>query len=143
MKATLLLLISGSLAWSAAAADLFIESLNRDGRLTWTNSVSNATYRVEWSGSLSGPWNDFNTLTNLNSLAATNTRVSVRVPMFYRVVWTDPPAPQPSGRWLFSGYDSSDMLVATGLVIIASVNTATNPALGSWTLGSFDGTNNS
>ena len=112
-----LLVVIGSLACAVSDAGLHIESLDRNGELTWTNWATNATYRVEWAGSLTGPWTNFDALSNLSSIAASDTTVTVTVPMFYRVVWTDPPSP-PSlvGDWLFIGYDDSRCLVATGLV---------------------------
>jgi len=97
MKALLELLILGGLLCTRASAQVTIDCLNRNGELTWTNSVSNATYRVEWAGSLAGAWQPFSVLTNSDSVTAANTSVTVTVPMFYRVVWTDPPAPQPVG----------------------------------------------
>jgi hypothetical protein len=75
-------------AW---AAELAITSLTSDGSLTWTNSVSNATYRVEWAGTATGPWQRFDALTNLSSIAATNVVVTVQVPMYYRFAWLDAP----------------------------------------------------
>ena len=118
MKNVISLLVCASLACAALSSELRIDSLNRNGQLTWTNSVSNATYRVEWAGSLDGPWNQFSALTNLDSIVASNTTVTVTVPMFYRVVWTDPPIPQPVGDWIFNGYDAAGTLVVTGLVSI-------------------------
>src|ERR1051326_5160426 len=138
----ILLLSIGTLVSAASAADLVIQSLDRNGQLTWTNSVSNATYRVEWAGSLSGPWRDFRELTNLSSFAASNTSVTVTVPMFYRVVWTDAPAPQPAGTWLFNGYDSFGSLAVTGRLSQAVSAFATNTFQGDWAFGSIkDGTN--
>jgi hypothetical protein len=138
MKFISTLIIAAVLAFPAFAADLVITSLTVNGQLTWTNSISNANYRVEWASSAAGPWQSFNALTNLDSIAASNTTMTVSVPMFYRVVWTDPPAPQPAGIWSFNGYSSSGSLVATGLVTVAG----SGPATGSWTLGPVpDGTN--
>jgi len=133
MKTLSVLLLSGSFAAAAAAADLVIQSLDRNGQLTWTNSVSNATYRVEWSGSLAGPWQNFTALTNLNSIPATNTSVTVTVPMFFRVVWTDAPTPQPAGNWLFNGYDNAGNIMVTGIVSLAVLNNVTNTFQGNWT----------
>jgi len=138
MKQFLTLLVCGGVVYSCSAAELYIDSLSRNGLLTWTNSVSNATYRVEWAGSLNGPWMQFDALTNLDSIAASNTTVTVTVPMFYRVVWTDPPIPQPVGDWLFNGYDFLGNLVVTGLV---SIPTGYQTNLASWSFGPVNATN--
>jgi hypothetical protein len=139
MKAFLEVLILGGLLCVQASAQVTIDSLNRNGELTWTNSVSNATYRVEWAGSLAGPWQPFSVLTNLDSITASNTSVTVTVPMFYRVVWTDPPVPQPVGDWEFKGYDASGTLVVTGLV---SIPTGYLTNAGFWSFDSVpNGTN--
>jgi hypothetical protein len=119
MKPFFAVLVLGGLC-IGASAQVVIDSLRENGRLTWTNSVSNATYRVEWAGSLAGPWQPFSALTNLDSIVASNTSVTVTVPMFYRVVWTDPPPPQPVGDWVFNGYDSFGSLFVTGLVTITT-----------------------
>jgi len=86
-----------------ACAQMVITSLEKNGNLTWTNSVSNATYRVEWASSVTGPWQKFDALTNLSLLSATSPAVTVKVPMLYRVVWLDPP--MPVGVWDYWGYD--------------------------------------
>ena len=125
MKYTLTLLISLGIMSVGRGADFAITSLSSNGELTWTNSTTNATYRVEWASSIAGPWHQFNSLTNLDSIKATNTAVTVAVPMFYRVVWTDPPAPQPIGDWEFKGFWSDGTLIATGLVSMASATSGT------------------
>jgi len=136
MKYIISLLISGSLVSAGFGADFVITSLSGNGQMTWTNSVTNASYRVEWASSLTGPWKQFNALTNLDSIRATNTTVTVAVPMFYRVVWTDPPAPQPVGDWEFNGYSSTGSLIVTGLVSMTSASS------GTWAFGAVpNGTN--
>jgi hypothetical protein len=112
MKSRTLGVLFGLVSTAAWAGDLVITSFPGNGTLTWTNSVNNATYRVEWAGSVTGPWQNFDALINLNSISATSTVVSVQVPMFYRVVWTDPPAP--AGEYLYKAYDSFGALVVTG-----------------------------
>ncbi len=57
MRKSLLLGFGSLVAVAVLAAEVVISSLNPNGELTWTNSVSNATYRVEWGGSSTGPWN--------------------------------------------------------------------------------------
>jgi len=136
MKKPLCGLAVALLVTSAVVPQVVIESLDRNGNLTWTNSVSNATYRVEWTSSPTGVWQDFNALTNLLSLHATSTVVTVQVPMLYRVVWTDAPPPDPAGQWRYSAYDlAGNTLYATGRISLWWTNVAwmTNKTIwGNW-----------
>src|SRR5713226_1977449 len=96
MKMKLFVVLTILLFVAAALAQFGITSFNSSGKLTWTNSVSNATYRVQWASSPTGSWHSFDALTNLNSILATNNRVTIQVPAadtptFYRVVWSDAP----------------------------------------------------
>lgn len=113
LKSFLALLFSAGLVCAGFASEL-VMLLKGNGQLTWTNSVTNAAYRIEWASSLAGPWQQFSALTNLDSIAGTNTTLSVSVPMFYRLVWTNPPLPQPLGEWDFNGYSFDGSLVVTG-----------------------------
>ena len=117
MKYFWLLLFGGVIALTTVAAELVITSFNPNGELTWTNSVSNATYRVEWAGSATGPWTNFDALTNLTLLSATNNSVTVEVPMFYRVVWSD--APAYAGTYELREYDLEGSLVVTGRLYLS------------------------
>ncbi len=99
---------------ASGTAQLVITSFSQNGALTWTNVVSNATYRVEWAGSPAGPWLSFDALTNLTSLSATNKSVAVTVPTCYRVVWLDPPPPEPEGVWDYRAWDYDGVLLVTG-----------------------------
>ncbi|MCX6925311.1 MAG: hypothetical protein NT154_19185 [Verrucomicrobia bacterium] len=140
MRYIIALLISG-VATAAFGADLAITAFTSNGQLTWTNWITNASYRVEWAGSLAGPWRQFNALTNLDSISATNTTVTVAVPMFYRVVWTDPPPPQPVGDWDFSGYSFAGTLVVTGRISLTN-SISLHQVVGTWTFSSVpNGTN--
>ena len=104
---------------SVVVCQVAIESLDRTGTLTWTNSVSNATYRVEWASSPTGAWQDFSALTNLLSLHVTTHVVTAKVPMLYRIVWTDPPPLDPVGRWQYSAYNpNGTTLCSTGLMTL-------------------------
>ena len=127
MKLRTRVVLCGLISTAAWAGDLVITSFPGNGTLTWTNSVSNATYRVEWAGSVTGPWQSFDALTKLTSISATSSVVTVQVPMFYRVVWTD--APEPAGEYLYQGYDSFGALVVTGRLSLA---TLTNSIIGVW-----------
>jgi len=141
MRYIVVLFISGSLGLAGFGADLNITSLTGNGQLTWTNATTNASYRVEWAASLAGPWQQFNALTNLDSIRATSTTVTVTVPMFYRVVWTDPPAPQPVGDWDFNGYSFAGSLVVTGLISLTNTMSLTETS-GTWVFGAVpNGTN--
>ena len=73
-------------------SNVIITGFSPNGLLTCSNVVQNSTCRVEWAPSLLGPWtNSWAGLTNI--AVGTNTRFSVPVPMFYRVVMTPPPPP--------------------------------------------------
>ena len=87
MRLASIVTISALLVAFAFGQDLEITSFDTNGRLTWTNSVSNATYRIEWSPSLQSPWQ---TNSPFNLIQGTSTVMAAEVPMFYRVVWVDP-----------------------------------------------------
>jgi hypothetical protein len=55
--------------------------------------------------------------------------VTVQVPMFYRVVWLDPP--QAGGTYRYSGYEDGGGLVVTGRI---TLSVQTNAVTGTWTL---------
>jgi len=127
MKTRIVLGLSALGAVAVTAAELTLTSLDQHGQLTWTNAVSNATYRVEWASAANGPWQSFDALTNLARLRASNTTVTVAVPMFYRVVWTDAP-PQP-GLFAYQGFSAQDVLLVTGRLDLRWV---TNVVSGTW-----------
>lgn len=119
--------VSGLLFALAAYGELAITGgLQRDGLLTWTNSVSNALYRIDSASSLLGPWLG---LTNVGLIQASNYQVTVQLPVvgrqgteFFRVAWADAPLPEPVGTWEYCGFDGDGQLVVTGLVSIATGN---------------------
>jgi hypothetical protein len=120
-----------ALALTAFAwAELKIASLDKAGNLVWTNSVSKAAYRVEWASSAQGPWRGMETLTNLSAVAASNSTVTVQVPMFYRVVWVDSPAYV--GCYSYSGYDEGGSLVVTGRLCLSVITDAMTHTGGTW-----------
>ncbi len=133
MKLHTLCALFGLMASAALAGDFVITEFPGNGTLSWTNSVTNATYRVEWASSVTGPWQSFDALTNLTSISATSAVVTVQVPMFYRVVWTD--APEPAGEYVYKGYDSLGALVVTGRLSLA---TLTNAIIGVWSFAKTD-----
>jgi hypothetical protein len=114
MKKLLLALLAAFCLATPLAAQVTITSFNQGGQLTWTNFFTNATYRVEWAGSPTRPWQPFDVLTNLTLLSATSNSVTVSVPTFYRVVWLNPPQPQPTGTWDYQAWDMLGTLVITG-----------------------------
>ena len=70
----------------AAAQTPDVVSFDGNGTLTWTNADTGLYYRVEWAPCLtdSNAWrSDYRSLTDIRSTGDT---VSVKVPMFYRVV---------------------------------------------------------
>ena len=132
MKTKLCLSVLAFITASTLSGDLIIESLDQQGHLTWTNTVESSgyRYRVEWASSANGPWRDFSVLTNLAGLATTNRSVTVDVPMLYRVVWLD--APAPLGEYLYSGFDAMGNLVVTGRLALTSI--AESRLQGAWRL---------
>ena len=55
--------------------------------LTWTNSVSNATYRVTMADAVTSSWDEITVVTNMTTANITQTNAAA----FFRVEWTDPP----------------------------------------------------
>lgn len=107
-----------------AVAQLRVTSFSPNGDLTWTNSVTNAVYRLQWATNPSGPWNPFTTPTNLNSIQAHSNRVTVNVPIaggadpqFLRPGWADP-APA-TGLYDLREYDQNGILLVTGSLWLA------------------------
>lgn len=79
-------------AWCSRAEEVSqIQSLARNGELTWTGTATTGNYRVEWAPTAAGPWSSsWQALTNI---PATGAATTLAVPMFYRVVYTPPPPP--------------------------------------------------
>ena len=73
------------------AEEVRLLSLTHNGVLSWTNSVATGAYRVEWAPTVEGPWSD--SWAALTNVPPNGTVLQVAVPMFYRVVYTPPPAP--------------------------------------------------
>jgi ribonuclease Z len=75
---------------TAAYGQLQITSFQGDGSLTWNdpNQTGTNNYAIEWASSLNGNWSSWqDAASRLTGLDAAGT---VSVPMFYRVVATDP-----------------------------------------------------
>ncbi|HNX36267.1 MAG TPA: MBL fold metallo-hydrolase [Kiritimatiellia bacterium] len=84
------LLALTTLFQAAAWGQLQITSFQGDGTLTWNDPGATGTnnYAVEWASSLNGNWSSWQDAAGrLSGLGASG---SVAVPMFYRVVATDP-----------------------------------------------------
>lgn len=73
----------------AQGPEVAIQSLSRNGLLTWTNASLNVTCRVEWAASAQGPWSS--SWESLTNITITNLVTTKAVPMFYRVVCSPPP----------------------------------------------------
>lgn len=84
----------------AFGTNVVITSFSGNGILTWTSSLSNAAYRVEWAPSLSATWTD--SWQNLVGIQIATPTCSVPVPMFYRVIAQHPPS------YSFSDYFPTD-----------------------------------
>ena len=124
----------------AAWAELGITSFTRNGTLTWTNSVSDAIYRVESAASLAGPWS---AVAGMESIRSSNLQVTVELGTpspesmkLYRVIWTNAPPAQPIGTWMYYGFEGTS-LVVTGLLSIS----ATNPVVGDCQFGAVSNSN--
>lgn len=59
------------------------------GKLTWSNRVANAQYRVEWTTSPADQWQTNNPVFTVSS---TSNVTSIDIPMYYRVMWLDAPS---------------------------------------------------
>ena len=141
MKVPLLIMAAVALNTSIIAADLAISSLDRHGSLTWTNSITNAVYQVQWANSATGSWANFQALANLDSIQSTDTTVTVRVPLFYRVAATGAASNIVSGLYRYRGYDTNGELLIVGWLSLPSTNSR---YAGDWVLGyarrtQFDG----
>jgi hypothetical protein len=126
---------------AAALPQMRITSFGSDGALTWTNFAILGAYSLQWADRPTGPWQAFDTLTNLNSIWVATNYVTVFAPVtnaraFYRVVWIPP---DPVGVWDYHGYDFQGNLLITGqLSMPLTTVLATNPPIlgvqGSWDL---------
>jgi len=121
-------------------AELGITKFTRGGTLVWTNSPSNAVYRVESAASLSGPWA---AVASMESIQSSNQQTTVELGTpgaeflkLYRVTWTNVPAAQPIGTWSYQGFEGAS-LVVTGWL---SIN-ATNPVTGNCLFGAVGNAN--
>jgi rhodanese-related sulfurtransferase len=79
------------MALPGIAQEVVIESLARNGILTWSNSVVGGAARVEWAPALGEGWQPSWEL--LTDIPITNSLTVRPVPMFYRVVSYPSPVP--------------------------------------------------
>lgn len=103
-----------------------IVDFTNNGALKWTNSVPNATYRIEASEFLTKEWTNVGVVTASQTTTTFSLPETAQLTQFYRVIWLDAPAAQPVGDWIYSGYEQ-DRLTVTGLVTFAQ----SNPLVGS------------
>ncbi len=134
--------VAGSLAAlallvvSAISGQLVITSFHTNGNLTWTNSVSNAAYSVQWASTVTGPWTNFQALTKLDYVQSTGATVTVKVPMFYRVATTEPADQNPEGIYLYRGFDAEGGLLNVGwLSLVRKTAVFTNGCKDNWSMG--------
>lgn len=64
-------------------AQSIINSLNENGRITWTATPTPATCHVEWASSPEGPW--FQTWSQLKGIVATGATATAQVPLYFRI----------------------------------------------------------
>lgn len=88
MKNYIIAILGLVLALSSQAETLKITSFD-SGKLTWSNRVANAEYRVEWKPTLTDQWQTNNPVFSVTS---TSNVTSINIPMYFRVVWVDAPS---------------------------------------------------
>ena len=79
------------LAMQGARGEPIIDTIDSNGTLSWSDSVSGGVYRIEWASSLNDHWTD-KPITSF--LISTGTTSSIKIPMFYRIIRTDLTAEQ-------------------------------------------------
>jgi hypothetical protein len=91
-----------------------------NGMLTWTNSVTNVQYRIEWASTLEGPWYySWESLSHIRS--GTNYLLTASIPMFYRVVML------PESEHLTISANPTTILSADHQLTVLSVSGGTPP----------------
>lgn len=127
------------IAASVAASDLLIDSIDRNGNLTWTNTVSNAVYQVQWASAVTGPWTNFQALASLDTISPTGSVTTVAVPVFFRVAAAQPePTVRPDGVYRYTAFDTNGSLLVVGWWEINSSPPAASGTIlirGTWTMG--------
>lgn len=86
----LLMVLTAIAATARCQGELVITGFQANGELSVTGLWTNASCRVQWASSLTGRWcQSWEHLTRAPT--RTNTAMVFKVPMFYRVVMTEPP----------------------------------------------------
>ena len=67
-------------------AEDFTLSIESSGTLSWSNSVSNAVYNIEWASELGKEWRSDNPFERIHS---SSNHIVVPIPMYFRVVARD------------------------------------------------------
>jgi hypothetical protein len=118
MKPTILWTLLLAASSPLGAADIQIQSLSANGRLTFTNAFTNGLFTVQWAPALQSNWND--NWDSLRNFIPTGSVATVSVPMFYRVSCiTNQFYPAPVG--LQAIYAITNSLGSTGTLQITSV----------------------
>ena len=87
MRTTALLICLGVIAFVPAhAAEFEITGITGNGELTWVDTNTNGTYRVQWCPSLSET-NWSSDWAKLTQIAAKGGIIRARIPMYFRVVY--------------------------------------------------------
>jgi hypothetical protein len=85
MRILVSILFAWFIAQSSSSQTPVIIQYQGNGMLTWTNSVTNVQYRIEWASTPEGPWHySWESLSHIRS--GTNYILTASIPMFYRVV---------------------------------------------------------
>ena len=135
MKLSHIAAILATVAVSAAAADLVITSFDHNGSLTWTNSLSNAVYQVQWANSVTGAWTNFQALAKLDSIQTTDKVLTATVPMFYRVAAQQTPPTNVNGVYQYEGYNADGNPLVVGWLSIGPMPDYPDLLSGTWALG--------
>ena len=91
-KYLLLTVLTVILTTSTCWGDSVITGFQGNGEVTVTGLWTNARYHVEWASSLDGPWYR-SWQPCYDEESQSNTTVTIKVPMFYRVVMSSNPPP--------------------------------------------------
>jgi hypothetical protein len=125
MRGKLILAALGFAILATQGEPQIVEFTN-NGTLKWTNSVPNATYRIDASQLVTKDWTNVGVVTASQNTGTFPLPATGQPTQFYRVIWLDAPAARPVGDWIYSGYEQ-DRLTVTGLVSFAE----SNPLVGS------------
>ena len=120
MRTLVSILFGWFIAHSSSGQTPVIIQSQGNGMLTWTNSVTNVQYRIEWASTPEGPWYySWESLSHIRS--GTNYILTASIPMFYRVVML------PESEHLTISANPTTILSHSGDLTVLSVSGGTPP----------------